>query len=174
MKKRALSLTILALAGLALPVVWSPAPLLIWNRTDSAPKGLWRLSDAPFARGRWVVVSAASADSEWAAARLYVGRGWPLLKRISGVGGDVICRTGNEISVNGSASAMALEIDGSGRALPVWEGCFRLAKKQVFLLTDHPQSLDGRYFGATSTDDLEGVAELVFSIGGRGGGHDPA
>ena len=35
-------------------LVFDPAETLIWNRTGSAPKGLYWLSGDPFTKGRWV------------------------------------------------------------------------------------------------------------------------
>ena len=31
--------------------------------------------------------------------------------------------------------------------MPDWHGCHILTEQTVFLLQDHPQSFDGRYFG---------------------------
>ena len=138
-------------------LVFDPAETLIWNRTGSAPKGLYWLSGDPFTKGRWVAVSARSADADWAEARGYVGKDWPLLKQVAGIPGDLICRNGNEVLVNGVLAAMAQEVDSRGRLLPVWEGCERLKAGEYFLLAPHASSLDGRYFGVTSTEDLDGV-----------------
>ncbi|MAN73871.1 MAG: hypothetical protein CME84_07265 [Henriciella sp.] len=158
MRRRALFLTGagigLALFGLA----FSPTDRLIWNRTGSAPQGLYWLSDEPFTRGRWVVVSSQSAEAQWAEEQGFVGRDWPLLKQIAGFPGDEICRNGGAVSINGRIVAEAREVDSRGRALPVWRGCKVLGPHEFFLLTPHPDSLDGRYFGAMERSDLMGVA----------------
>jgi type IV secretory pathway protease TraF len=53
---------------------------------SSAPKGLYWLSGDPFTKGRWVVrLSQERADAQWAEARGFVGKDWPLLKQVSGV-----------------------------------------------------------------------------------------
>jgi conjugative transfer signal peptidase TraF len=158
MRRRALFLTGAGI-GLALfGLVASPMDRLIWNRTGSAPQGLYWLSDEPFTHGRWVVVSARSAEAQWAEEQGFVGRDWPLLKQIAGVSGDEICRSGVEVSINERAVAQAREVDSRGRALPVWRGCKVLGPDEFFLLTPHPDSLDGRYFGAIERGDLTGVA----------------
>ena len=158
MKTRTLWMTGLA-AGLVLfGLVFDPADRLIWNRTASAPTGLYWLSDAPFTHGRWVVVSSQSAVAEWAETRGYVGKDWPLLKQIAGMPGDEICRTGHEIRINNQLAAIAKPVDSSGRMLPVWEGCSVLQSDEVFVLTAHPASLDGRYFGPIKQSDLDGTA----------------
>lgn len=146
-----------ALSGL----VFDSADRLIWNRTGSAPQGLYWLSGDPFTSGRWVAVSARSADAQWAQKQGFVGRDWPLLKQIAGVPGDEICRDGSVVLINGKHAAIAREVDSRGRLLPVWAGCQRLSQEEYFLLAPHPDSLDGRYFGATESADLAGVAHPV-------------
>lgn len=38
-----------------------------------------------------------------------------------------------------------------------------LGEGEIFLLNDHPYSLDGRYFGATDIDDILGVAVPIWT-----------
>ena len=157
-----LTLTGLGLMGLVF--FCNPQDRLIWNRTASAPVGLYWLSDDPFTPGRWVVVSARSDDAGWAQAHGFVGRDWPLLKQIAAVSGDEVCRIDGEILINGHVVEQAKEIDSQGRSLPVWTGCQVLSEAEVFLMNRHPDSLDGRYFGATDLSDLDGVAALVWEF----------
>ncbi|MEQ8165802.1 MAG: S26 family signal peptidase, partial [Alphaproteobacteria bacterium] len=50
--------------------------------------------------------------------------------------------------VDWNAMAEARDLDRAGRALPVWQGCQSIGDGEVFLLNwQHPDSLDGRYFG---------------------------
>lgn len=164
MRKR---IAILTLAGLGLMVLASfyrPQDRLIWNRTTSAPTGLYWLNDDPFTPGRWVVVSARSDDARWAQTQGFVGKDWPLLKQIVAVSGDEICRINGAVSVNGSIVGKAKDIDSQGRSLPVWKGCRVLTEAEVFLMSPHPGSLDGRYFGATDISDLDRVAALIWEF----------
>ena len=158
MKRLSLWLTISGISLLTFGSIFDPLDRLIWNRTASAPTGLYWLSDDPFTRDRWVVVSSQSAVAAWAEARGYVGKDWPLLKQIAGMQGDEICRTGTEVRINNQLLAVAKTVDLSGRNLPVWEGCSTLQTDEFFLLTPHPASLDGRYFGPIKQEDLDGVA----------------
>ena len=143
--------------------VFSLPKKLIWNRTDSAPIGLYWLSDGPLAMNGWVGVSADNADALWAQQRGYVGRDWPLIKRVRGLPGDKICRENETVLINDVIVAEALEADSFGRELPVWTGCFTLEFDEVYLLNDHPNSLDGRYFGATRLNNIAGSAILLWS-----------
>lgn len=72
--------------------------------------------------------------------------------------GDEICRNGHEILINDQPVAIAKERDSNRRNLPTWSGCRVLQADEFFLLTPHPASLDGRYFGPIKQQDLDGVA----------------
>ena len=155
---------ILAIFSVALSLVsliWKPQERLIWNRTASAPLGLYWLNDGPYAIGDWAIVSAKSDEGLWAEDQGFIGIGWPLIKRISGISGDEICRHETTIFLNQKSVANAHEVDAKGRALPNWSGCLVLQNHQVFLLNSHPDSLDGRYFGPTDIGDLVGTARKV-------------
>ena len=141
--------------------IWKPEEKLIWNRTASAPIGLYWVSDGPYKSGDWVIGSADSDHAGWAEAHGFVGRDWPLLKRISAINGDEICRSFSTISINGIAIARAKTVDFKNEILPVWSGCVRLNESQVFLLNEHEDSLDGRYFGPTKKADLVGRAHKI-------------
>ena len=134
---------------------------LIWNRSDSAPIGLYWIKHKPAEIGDWVVVSAGSDVAVWAQEQGFVGKDWPLIKQVAAVGGDRICRRGVHVIINGEVVAEALEHDQAGRNLPVWSGCRIVKWDEIFLLNDHPRSLDGRYFGPLKTRDLDGVALLI-------------
>lgn len=143
-------------------LVFAPQHKVIWNRSASAPGGLFWLSDEPITKGQWVLLSARSMPAQWAASRGYVGAGWPLLKQVAGLPGDRICRHGVAVFVNDRQVAAARLVDTDGRGLPAWEGCRTLRAGDVFLLSPHPSSLDGRYFGAVKRTEIEGVARPIF------------
>lgn len=164
MKNLTLTITVLGVLLSGFSVMCKPTERLIWNRTPSAPIGLYWRSDDPFTHGRWVIVSGQSGEARWAHARGFVGADWPLLKQIKGVPGDKICRSGAEVSVNNVVIARAMDTDSSGRKLPLWTGCHVLQSDEYFLLTSHPRSLDGRYFGVTKMEDLDGVAVPLFIV----------
>jgi conjugative transfer signal peptidase TraF len=91
--------------------------------------------------------------------RGYVGRGVPLLKRVIGLPGQRVCRTGRTITVDGVEMGDALDHDRIGRALPVWRGCRVIADGQLFLMNiDARDSLDGRYFGPVPASAVIGRA----------------
>ncbi|NIJ63126.1 conjugative transfer signal peptidase TraF [Sphingomonas leidyi] len=161
-----LRLAILGGAGLVLlvvPPVYSPAPRLVWNASASAPIGLYWVwpGDAP-ARGEMAVAWAPPRWRRLAAERHYLPANVPLVKRVAAVPGDRVCGAGAWVSVDGVAVASRLARDPSGRALPWWQGCHRLAQGEYLLLMDALDSFDGRYFGISSGHDLVGRARLIW------------
>jgi conjugative transfer signal peptidase TraF len=154
------------------PLVWTIAGVVllaatclswpvcfIWNRTASEPTGLYFVAPlgAP-ARGTLVAYRPTAREAAWLETRGYTGPGWPLIKRIAAVKGDEVCRTGETVFVNGAAAATAMAADSAGVSLPVWQGCRHLKAGDVFLLADHPRSIDGRYFGIQPAARLAGRA----------------
>ena len=160
--------TIIGFGGVALLLISllvEPQKRLVWNRTASAPLGLYWQSNDPITKHCWVIVSAGSDASLWAQKNGFVGANWPLIKRVYGIPGDQICRSNNAIFVNELRVAEAHSFARNGAKLPRWKGCFQLSSDEYFLLNSHPNSLDGRYFGATKVGDLEGVAHLIIRVG---------
>ena len=141
---------------------------LVWNRTTSVPKGLYLVDQAAsISKGDLIVYEPLEELRKWLDREGIIGSDWPLLKRVTGVEGDVVCRCGVEVFVNGSHVVHALETTHSGSALPVWQGCRMLQSGEVFLLNDHPRSVDGRYFGVQRRARILGVARPIWTYGGR-------
>lgn len=139
----------------------TPRPLLVWNVTHSAPIGLYRRVFAGVESGAWVFVHAPSAAADLAAARGYLPRSVPMVKRVAASSGDHVCRAGQAVSINGRTVARALWQDSLGRALPVWTGCIDLKPDQIFLITSPPTSFDSRYFGPVPVANvIERIAPL--------------
>lgn len=86
------------------------------------------------------------------------------MKRVAGVAGQRVCRTGRTISVDGADLAEALDRDRLGRALPSWQGCRVIAVGEIFLMNWQVRdSLDGRYFGPVSIDTIIGRATPLYT-----------
>ncbi len=136
----------------------------LWNNTASAPLGLYRLEDDQLERG---VTVAVRIESRLQAQLRHIGastRHNVLLKRVAGVEGDVVCRDGEIIRLNGTGIAVARHSTSKGAALPVWSGCSMIGPGSAFLLSAHPDSFDSRYFGAVSAQEILGVAHPVVTI----------
>ncbi|WP_088343904.1 MULTISPECIES: S26 family signal peptidase [Rhodomicrobium] len=139
------------------------SPRVYLNASPSVPRGLYAITFEPrYARGD-LVLAALPPGAAWLADRRgYLGSGIPVLKRVSGLRGDSVCRDGLAISINGRIVAMAMIADARGRGLPVWSGCLSLQHDDVFLLGDSSDSFDGRYFGPLKRKQIIGKAARIW------------
>ena len=156
----------IAVLGIGSPALLHPAPRLIWNASASVPIGLYAVHPAGTLQvGELVIVSPPEPLADFLDERRYLPKGVPLLKRILALPGQVVCRTGRAITVDGDAMGEALDRDHLGRPLPVWQGCHRVADGEVFLMNRQPaDSLDGRYFGALPAAAIVGRAEPLWTL----------
>ncbi len=141
MKLTIMFLTLTGMALAALPSIWDMTPLVVYNSSQSMPKGIYRSVAGSFRKGDIVLVRQS---------------GDLLLKRLSAEEGDFVCRKGLWITINGRVVATAMSNDGHGRRLPDWQGCQLLKTHEVFVLGEHPKSFDSRYFGVLQRGDLIG------------------
>ncbi|BBD97416.1 conjugal transfer protein [Sphingobium amiense] len=156
----------IGLGALALgaTIAFPPPPRLLWNATASAPVGFYLVSPgARLARSDMVVARAPYPARLLAARRHYLPMNVPLVKRVIGVPGDIICARGERVTLDGKLIARRLPHDNLGRALPWWEGCEGLLPGRFFLLMDRvPASFDGRYFGPVGEADIIGKASPLW------------
>lgn len=158
--RRILTVTALAVIGIAAASVVDWPAKLIWNATASAPIGFYTVApadalDVP----ELVAVMPPEPLAAFMIERGYVARGVPLLKRVLGLPGQRVCRDGSAITVNGIEIGEALAHDRIGRELPVWQGCRIICDGELFLMnSDVPDSLDGRYFGPIPANSVIGRA----------------
>ena len=139
------------------------APKFYLNASASVPRGLYMVSsDANYGRGDLVFAALSPTIASLAASRGYLVSGIPVLKRVAGLKGDSVCRDGFLIRVNGRIAVTAKLADARGRSLPVWNGCLRLGEDDVFLLGDHSDSFDGRYFGLLKRRQIIGKAAQIW------------
>lgn len=134
---------------------------LVYNASASAPIGFYWIDQKPVSWGDFVFVRVPERARTLIEKRGYLPPDVPLIKRVWGVAGDKICRYGQEIMADGLTIAVAQRTDNLGLPLPVWQGCHILTEDQLFLLQDHPQSFDGRYFGPVSRFLIIGRAARV-------------
>lgn len=160
-------LAVIMAAGLALLIgtaIASPRPRLVWNASASAPQGLYRVWPGVMPRrGDMVVAWLPQQARILAARRHYLPSDVPLVKRVAGVEGDTVCAGGDRVTLDGRLVALRLARDRAGRVLTGWQGCFRLGRDGFFLLMAHPDSFDGRYFGATARHDIIGRTALLWA-----------
>jgi conjugative transfer signal peptidase TraF len=149
-----------AAIAISLSALFHPSPRLIWNASASVPIGLYRIRPAePLHIGELVAAIPPEPLASYLAERGYLPEGVPLLKYVRALAGQTVCRTGDRITVDGTAAGRALASDWRGRNLPLWHGCQALSAGTVFLMNEQStHSLDGRYFGPIATTAIVGRA----------------
>ena len=154
----------LALLAVGSKPVRRMAPQLIWNVSASAPPGFYVLGPVGDLKpGELVAVMLPDPYARFAVARGYVAPEIPILKQVAALPGQQICRSGSVVFVDGRHIADALDRDGLGREMPVWEGCHVLRAGEIFLLNPKARnSLDGRYFGPLPASVVIGRAVPIW------------
>lgn len=149
--------SVLAVAGLSFVSI---APKLIWNASASTPIGFYTVQPTGHIEVTdLVAVAAPEPMTSFLHHGGYLPRDTPLLKRVLGLPGQTVCRTGLLITVDRIEMGLALERDRLGRPLPDWQGCRVIADGDIFLMNwEVPDSLDGRYFGPIPASSIIGRA----------------
>jgi conjugative transfer signal peptidase TraF len=153
----------MAILAVIVPPSFFAQPKLVWNASASVPIGLYRVSPTnQIAIGDLVAVVPPEPITEFMTERGYIGRGVLLLKHVAALPGQEICRVGDRITVDAEPYGTALDHDRLGRPLPVWQGCRRIARGEVFLMNrDVGDSFDGRYFGPIAARSIVGLATAI-------------
>ena len=127
------------------------------NPTPSLPKGLYRLTEGPPAKGDLVTFCLQGEFAELALQRGYLQAGsCPsglrlLLKRLAGLPGDYI-----------EADALAIRsVDSQGRHMPSILRSGVVPSGMAFVLADHAGSFDSRYFGFVPLESLHLVQAVL-------------
>ncbi|WP_158535370.1 S26 family signal peptidase [Hyphomonas pacifica] len=155
------TLSLLGSALIALPATGLLPSILLYNPSQSAPQGWYRMEPLEYlVRGDQVVSNLPQEAAEFASQRGYLPRGIPVIKTVAALEGDTVCETGGVLAINDVPSVRMLVADKAGRSLPSpWRTCRRLIPDEVLLLSDRTQdSFDGRYFGAVQKSDIIGRA----------------
>lgn len=159
----ALALGVLGVGALLLPPLFPQRPWLVWNTSESAPVGLYRVDDARvLTSGEMVLARAPWRFRRLAAERRYVPANVPLVKRVAAVPGDRVCAVRAAVVINGTFVGTRAARDARGRPMPWWNGCVVLGRGAYFLLMESPASFDGRYFGPTYRADIIGRATPIW------------
>lgn len=139
---------------------WPWTPRLVFNASDSLPRGWYRVAPGCVPRvGRVVLVRLPASAAAWAAQRGYLPLGVPLLKPVAAVAGQHVCRVGDVLRVDGGPSVVVRPVDGRGRPLPSWRQCRVLRGGELLVLgTAHPASFDSRYVGPVDVSAVLGCA----------------
>lgn len=162
---RVVAVMLLGLTTLALAAGTDPPYRLVYNPSESAPRGWYALLPERHPRtGEWVLVHLPKTIARLADERGYLPVHVPILKRIGAQSGEEVCAKRGGIFIEGQRVAQALERDSRGRPLPQWSGCRTLKPEELFLLSSYsPDSFDGRYFGPVRRSAVMGQAVSLWT-----------
>jgi conjugative transfer signal peptidase TraF len=157
--------TAVVATSLLLSTIGGTTPQYIWNASNSVPIGLYRVQPATrLAVTELVAVQPPDLLAAFLDLNGYLPIGVPMLKRVLALPGQMVCRNGLTITVDGIEVGDAQERDGRGRPLPVWHGCRVIADGDVFVMNwQSADSLDGRYFGPLPASAVVGRAVPVWT-----------
>jgi conjugative transfer signal peptidase TraF len=157
----------LGIAALAWPSVHTPVARIVYNPSDSVPRGWYRIGLADSLHVGSIVLTWLPADTTTLAAqRGYLPEHIPLLKRIGAISPQRVCIEKHIVRIDGVAEAVARTVDGRGRPLSSWQHCRQLRDGELFLLSaTNPASFDSRYFGPVAVSTVIGSAQPLWTWG---------
>uniref|UniRef100_C5CWH3 Putative conjugal transfer TRAF transmembrane protein n=1 Tax=Variovorax paradoxus (strain S110) TaxID=543728 RepID=C5CWH3_VARPS len=155
-------------APAAMPVATRDRVLVVYNPSDSLPRGWYRIDGLDSAASLHVgsiVLARLPADvAAFAARRGYLPSGVPILKRIGARTPQSVCVCDQLVRIDGAVAASLRTHDSALRPLQAWSQCRPLAADELFLLGDtNPASFDSRYFGPISASAVLGVARPLWT-----------
>ena len=155
------------LAGLA---IVAPGPSLLWNRSESEPRGLYVRSAAAPSRGQIIAFPAPSSVLTYDSGRMGYLRHMPILKEVAAMSGDTVCTLDGKLVINGVWRAPVLVHDSDRRPLPRWRACRRLGEGEFFVFSNRiPNSFDSRYYGPVRREAIVGVFRPLMTRADRPG-----
>lgn len=150
-----------------LQITHPPSPKLLYNPSQSAPIGFYKVYRASgLERADHVAAFAPEWARELADKRGYLPKDLPLIKQIWAVKGDQICTDGRQVSgPNGSVTARLLQ-DRLGRDMPFFQGCIVLSSDEYFLISIDEKhgkfyGFDSRYFGPVKLEQILGRVQYL-------------
>lgn len=149
------------LLALAIAAALTSGRPAVINESPSLPRGLYVASAREIGRGSVVMLQQPDASRRYL-VRLGYPADLPLLKRVAGLPGDLVCTSPDAVRVAGQV-ARVLAADRRGTELPAWRGCRRLGREELFLLGDSATSFDSRYFGPVRVADVRGPYREVLT-----------
>jgi len=156
-------LATLAVVATAAEIRFPPKPVLLYNPSESAPIGWYKLDKhSDIKAGDMVAVYASEWARNLADERRYIPYDNPLIKRVVAIGGDRVCRKNNRISVPNYPDIIVRERDSSGREMPVWSECRILMPGEFFIISaSNVAGFDSRYFGPVGPDNILGKVKYL-------------
>ena len=167
-RKSVAGVSVIALCAVTAASIYSPpTPRLIYNKSESAPRGWYAIDPGGVVeRDRKVGAFAPVSARNLADSRGYLPHHIPLIKTVWATAGDEICELDGVVRTANRPDLLALQKDSLGRDMPSWRGCIVLKNDEIFIVsTDVQTSFDSRYFGPVSKENVLGAARFLGTTG---------
>ena len=153
----------LAVVGTTSQILRPPTPRLLYNPSESAPVGWYRVqSNFPIQRGDQVAAYGPEWARHLADKRGYLPYDYPLIKTVWAVAGEEVCYNDKSVSVPKRPDIPVLGQDVLGRDMPQQSGCLVLKTGEYLLMSpDVLIGFDSRYFGAVEKENIIGVVHYI-------------
>jgi len=163
--RKTLTVTVLCILGVALGSHVRSPYRLVYNPSESAPRGWYAVGLARYlAVDAFVLVRLPDVVARLADERRYLPRSVPLLKRVAAVSGQRVCERDGVVEIDGNPVTRAKQLDVAARRLDAWTGCRPLVEGELFLLSaTADSSFDSRYFGPIDHTRVIGRAIPVWT-----------
>jgi type IV secretory pathway protease TraF len=153
-----LAMSAVAVAVMVMKPLSDPVPLVIWNASNSVPIGWYFVAKRQPNLGEIAVIRPPEWVKIYAASRGYLPLHTQLLKPVRAIEMSFVCRFGRYVFIDGKLVAKTKIFDTNHRMLPVWKGCRTLKFDEIFVLGQHRDSFDSRYFGPINRNQVLGTA----------------
>jgi conjugative transfer signal peptidase TraF len=141
------------------------AARLTVNVTTSMPRGLyWLRHPGGLRRGDSVSLAVPNNIRPLVDARRYLPPSFHLLKRIVALPGDHVCTDNHRYVVGDQLLSVIASHDQAGRPLDPFPFCSTVPPGAAFVAAHGESSLDSRYFGPVSLNDLTPAVPLWTSF----------
>lgn len=137
------------------------------NLSRSEPIGLYRMETfhQPLKQGELVLLKCPPGYEKYLYDRHWLPEGWPLLKTVKGLPGDIFCISEQQLTLNRKYIGPVFAVDSSGLALPMLRGCRTVRDNHILAIaTGLKTSFDGRYFGDVPVSLIIGIAQPVLTF----------
>lgn len=156
---------VIVASAICLGLILPAQKFLFFNFSESIPPGLYRLSDSKFPLAEELVLVDVSPSISEKIQALSSKKPETLMKPVAAISGDTVCREPNAIFLPGAGKRFPIKAHILAEFDEQKTGCRRLGRDEYFLLSNHRDSLDSRYFGPISLDSVRGklTSFLLFS-----------
>lgn len=144
---------------------------IVINTTNSIPLGVYIERSGTPKKGDLVKVCLPESNiAEIALERHYISKGFcpdgygHILKQIKAAEGDLVFIGSQGVLINGQLlqNSQPMISDLDGKKMPVLHLQKTLTADEFLLVTDHPKSFDGRYFGITKQNEIISRIDPLF------------